>query len=409
MCRLGLKLWSINENYIEPAKNLFKEGVFQYIELYIVPSSYDKFISIWKNLQENEKIPFIIHAPHFGHDMNLAKKECFEKNMEMYQEVKKFADTLSSEIIIFHPGIDGDIKETVRQLNIIDDKRIVIENKPYYAINSELVCNGNSFEDIKYIMEETSLGFCLDVGHAFCSARAQAKNEILFLKELIKLNPKIFHLSDGQIEQTFDSHLNFGFGNYNFKEIINIIGNNSITIETNKNSNIDLDDFKKDAEYLLKIFALEIQAVPMSGQDIECVYNLANDPIVRKASFNQGNISFSDHQIWFHEKLQDTNSFFYKVINGQDSFIGYVRYDFAESQKEFIVSVAIDKKYRGKGLCSVMLEKTLQEIDNKADVIAFIKHENNASLNCFVKAGYLMEEENYNNHGQACYKLRKKR
>lgn len=407
--KFGLKLWSTNEGYVASAKELFIEGIYQYIELYVVPNSYDEFINIWKNLHQNQKIPFIIHAPHFGHGMNLAKQECQGKNIQMYNETKKFADVLSAEVIIFHPGIDGDIKETARQLIAINDKRIIIENKPYYAINSKMVCNGNSPKDIDFLIKETGVGFCLDIGHAFCSAKAQGKNEILFLEEMHKLNPKVCHISDGIMDEVFDAHLNFGFGNYDLKEIIGIIGDEWITIETNKNSNINLDDFKKDVAYLKKFFCVELTAMLMAKKDMMSVFNLANDPIVRQSSFNAEEISLSSHKIWFDKKLLDKNTYFYKVIDRKDKFMGYVRYDFIETQNEFIVSVAIEKKFRGKGLCPMMLEKTWNKLDKKNDIIAYIKHQNSFSLNCFIKAGYSMEEKDFFYNGQTCYKLRKKR
>ena len=118
--KLGLKLWSVNTDYYyEEAKRLYKEGVFDYLELYIVPNTLDT-LSKWKELE----IPFIIHAPHFAHGSNLALKEKFKSNLEIYRQVKQFADELNSEYIIFHGGMEGDINETANQLASFNDKRI---------------------------------------------------------------------------------------------------------------------------------------------------------------------------------------------------------------------------------------------------------------------------------------------
>ena len=60
MNKLGLKLWNINDScYYREAVNLYKKGVFDYIELYIVPDNLS-LIDKWKMLN----IPFDIHAPH---------------------------------------------------------------------------------------------------------------------------------------------------------------------------------------------------------------------------------------------------------------------------------------------------------------------------------------------------------
>lgn len=247
MHKLGLKLWSTNRNYVEEAVQLFKNNAFQYIELYIVPGSYTEYIEMWLNTD----IPFAIHAPHFRHGMNLARKDNFSKNLALADETLKFADMLKAEVIIFHPGIAGNIKETVFHLNLIDDNRIIVENKPYFALNDGLICNGISPEEIRYILENTNTGFCLDIGHAFCSANAQKVQPMKFLKEFISLNPKMYHLTDGEADGIYDRHYHFGQGNFDINEILELIpGNSLITIETIKNFRENLSDFDKDISYL---------------------------------------------------------------------------------------------------------------------------------------------------------------
>ena len=69
--KLGLKLWSINTDfYLKEAVKLYEKGIYDYIELYVVPESLDT-LSEWKKL----KIPFIIHHSHFAQGFNLAKAE----------------------------------------------------------------------------------------------------------------------------------------------------------------------------------------------------------------------------------------------------------------------------------------------------------------------------------------------
>ena len=114
-------------------------GMFDYIELFSVPNYYSEFINTWKSL----KIPYVIHGPHYAKGLNFANKDCFEKNVKFAAQAQKFADALGAEIIIFHPGVAGDIEQTIFQLNKINSSRIVIENKPYFAIVDNLICNGS--------------------------------------------------------------------------------------------------------------------------------------------------------------------------------------------------------------------------------------------------------------------------
>ena len=254
MYKLGLKLWSINTDfYYEEAKRLYKEEIYDYIELYIVPNTLDT-LSKWKKLN----IPFIIHAPHSLHGFNLANKEKKQSNLEIYKEVKQFADELKAKYIIFHGGIDGSVEETARQLASFNEYRALVENKPYVALpnkTGDKFCRGATMEELQYIKKITKCGFCLDVGHAICSANSQNKEPYSFLYEIMSLNPQIFHLSDiTDIKSPYDAHPHLGIGQLDFKQIFDMLENNKyITIETNKDSKESLDDFKKDIQWLKRI------------------------------------------------------------------------------------------------------------------------------------------------------------
>lgn len=247
MIQFGLKLWSINKNYIEEAFRLYKEGIYSYIELYAVPDSYNKFIELWKNLD----IPYVIHAPHYLGGMNLARREDKNKNFKLIEEVVKFANSLNVKKIIFHPGVAGDIEETVLQLNEIDDNRILIENKPYFSLDGSFVCNGNSPEEIKFIMDMANVGFCLDIGHAICSANASKIEPLDYIKQFIILNPDMYHLTDGDYRGIYDRHDHFGRGTFPIETILSILPHNCfITIETEKDLKDNLFDFIKDIKIL---------------------------------------------------------------------------------------------------------------------------------------------------------------
>ena len=247
MHKLGLKLWSINtDNYIKAAQELFEASVFDYIELYVVPQSLEH-LEDWQKLD----IPYIIHCPHFAHGFNLAKKEKKDSNLKIYQEVKKFADELSAPYIIFHGGIDGNMEETAKQLASFDEPRALIENKPYVALPNKMngnFCRGYNVEEIELVKKTANCGFCLDIGHAICSANSQKIEPYSYIKDFLKLEPTIFHLTDcADLCSEYDSHLHLGDGELNIAKIIELLPKNAlITLETIKNSKENLDDFIQD-------------------------------------------------------------------------------------------------------------------------------------------------------------------
>lgn len=247
---IGLKLWSINENYIDEAKKLYEQQVYDYIELYVVPGSYQKFSNIWRQL----KVPFVIHAPHFKHGVNPARKEDHEASFVKAKEAIDFSDLLDVKHIIFHPGISGAKEDTVVFFKVLNDPRILVENKPYYALNDGLICNGNSPEEIQYVMEKSGVGFCLDVGHAVCSARTRGIDYLDYIKKFLALDPVMYHFTDKEVDQELDQHLHFGQGTIDLKEVIKCLGKNPwITIEAQKDNQHSLDDFIKDSYYLKQI------------------------------------------------------------------------------------------------------------------------------------------------------------
>ena len=251
MYKIGLKLWSINTDYYyEEANRLYDNGVFDYIELYVVPDTLDK-LDIWKKLN----IPFILHCPHFMHGFNMAKFEKKECNFTIYQQVKRFADELNAEYIIFHGGVDGNIEETACQLASFNESRALIENKPFVALPNKMggsFCRGYNIDEIKKVMETAKCGFCLDIGHAICAANSQNKEIYRYCEDFMILKPKMFHLTDNEdITSPYDTHLHLGTGTLDLDKIKKILPIDAkITLETVKNSKTNLDDFVEDINFI---------------------------------------------------------------------------------------------------------------------------------------------------------------
>lgn len=255
MRKIGLKLWSCNTgNYLYEAEKLHDEGMYEYIELYIVPETMDT-VHAWQRL----KIPFILHNAHFQHGFNLAKKDCERHNQRIYRQTAIFADALKAETIIFHCGVDGEPCETARQLASFKEKRAIVENKPFIALPNKMggfYCRGSTTEELDLIIGETGCGFCLDFGHAVCSAVSQTIEPYAFIAELVRLAPAMFHLSDvHDMNSPYDAHPHLGAGELDLEKIIKefIPENGIVSLETNKDSAENLDDFRRDAYIFRKI------------------------------------------------------------------------------------------------------------------------------------------------------------
>lgn len=246
--RIGLKLFSTDIHLIPDARKI--RDLFQFIELYVVPGTYTDTIATWKKVDS----AIIIHAPHSHHGVNLAKKENEQINRIHISEAQLFADHLNSDIIIVHGGNRGVFEETVRQLLLLKDERVILENKPKIGIKGS-PCVGYSPAEFRCAIKVGAIqSMALDFGHAVCAARSLDVNPIDLITEFMCFHPRVFHLSDGNSLSERDSHLNLGQGTFNLAPFVSLVPQDGfVTLETPRNPENGLNDFLEDVRFLREL------------------------------------------------------------------------------------------------------------------------------------------------------------
>lgn len=130
-----------------------------------------------------------------------------------------------------------------------------------------------------------------------------------------------------------------------------------------------------------------------SIEDLDLVYEWANDELVRAQSFSSAKISHSEHQAWFSSVLADSNTqLWIYCVNGVPA--GQIRCKVTDSQ-EAIISYSIAAAFRGQGHGSRMI-KMLPDVVRKrfpdaVRLLAMVKPQNTASNRIFLSNGYLEE------------------
>ena len=120
-----------------------------------------------------------------------------------------------------------------------------------------------------------------------------------------------------------------------------------------------------------------------SISDSSFFFNLRNDSQVRKAAFKKKKIKFHEHTRWFKNNLKKKEKIYLIAYTKKSNAIGSVRYDI-DNFKAF-VSIAIDKKFRGKGYGARMLKMSEKFLKNGTLTISKIKKNNKISLKTFKK------------------------
>ncbi|MDD1752006.1 MAG: UDP-2,4-diacetamido-2,4,6-trideoxy-beta-L-altropyranose hydrolase [Methanotrichaceae archaeon] len=133
-----------------------------------------------------------------------------------------------------------------------------------------------------------------------------------------------------------------------------------------------------------------IELREVSKKDCHMLYEWANDPETRNASFSVEFIPLEEHVRWFEAKLRDDNCILLIAMDNEGTPLGYVRFDVTESTA--IISVSIEKSFRGQDLGGPIIKKALDEVGRKKGhlvVNAFIKPHNLQSVKVFESAGFV--------------------
>ncbi len=164
---------------------------------------------------------------------------------------------------------------------------------------------------------------------------------------------------------------------------------NKILGDNNLQRFVDRQALLFDKEIRARFLKLleEVTFRPAADTDMQQIFDWANDDVARKNSYQQGKISLEQHQLWFEKKLQDPDSYIY-IFSVDGMPAGMVRFDVVNSSA--VVGILLDKNFRGMGLSArfLMLAGTAFLEKREADILAYIKEENEASLKAFKKAGY---------------------
>lgn len=123
--------------------------------------------------------------------------------------------------------------------------------------------------------------------------------------------------------------------------------------------------------------------------DCRLLFEWADDPVARAASFHSAAISWEDHARWFAERLQDPQSVIYIGENAADEPVGLVRFQI--KGESAVLSVNVAPKFRGQGWGRELIAfatRSLVRARSVRRVDALVKPDNQASVRLFEASGF---------------------
>ena len=128
-------------------------------------------------------------------------------------------------------------------------------------------------------------------------------------------------------------------------------------------------------------------------EDMDLLYEWANDPVVRRNAFHTEAIPYETHVKWFRQMLENKTVHQYILCRAEEP-VGQIRLNIEDGTG--LIDYSVAPKQRGKGLGAVLLELVKEkagETETVTRLMGQVKNENIASVRTFEKCGYQKTEE----------------
>jgi UDP-2,4-diacetamido-2,4,6-trideoxy-beta-L-altropyranose hydrolase len=143
------------------------------------------------------------------------------------------------------------------------------------------------------------------------------------------------------------------------------------------------------ARAMIGEFKMRVRSV--APMDEFLLLEWANDPVVRRSSFNKCQITQDEHHNWFFARLADPTC---TILIGEDTEglpLGQVRFETDVARREATVHVSVDPALRGTGIGARLLCETVSLWRSRAPeftIVAEVLADNDASKRLFLGANF---------------------
>jgi UDP-2,4-diacetamido-2,4,6-trideoxy-beta-L-altropyranose hydrolase len=153
----------------------------------------------------------------------------------------------------------------------------------------------------------------------------------------------------------------------------------------------ELVDGEGSDRVLMQLEGKKLRLREVRYGDCKPLWDWANEPTVREASFSSANIPWQDHVKWFDSLLKNLNCIMYIGVNQDDRSVGQIRYNIGD--EDATISINIVKEFRALGYGSKLIfigSEKIFKVTGIQKIHAYIKPSNYASIRAFKKAGFIL-------------------
>jgi ribosomal protein S18 acetylase RimI-like enzyme len=131
---------------------------------------------------------------------------------------------------------------------------------------------------------------------------------------------------------------------------------------------------------------MEIKVRPAQLGDVQRIWEIRNEPESLAVAASLKVIPLSQHIAWFHNKYfkQSDNLCFVGEIDG--NVVGYCRFDL--DGVHYLNSIAVSSSMHGKGIGTVLLGQSIEQLKTDKPIHAEVRKHNLASIKIFERNGF---------------------
>lgn len=130
-------------------------------------------------------------------------------------------------------------------------------------------------------------------------------------------------------------------------------------------------------------------------EDLDLLYQWANEPAVRRNAFHTEQIPYEDHVKWYHTMMTNPTTYQY-LLCVENIPVGQIRLNVEDSEALISYSVAADQRGKGYGIVLLRLVQSQIQVDKISSVTklkGLVKYGNTASMRAFEHCGYSRTEQ----------------
>lgn len=136
--------------------------------------------------------------------------------------------------------------------------------------------------------------------------------------------------------------------------------------------------------YKRSIHMIKIRSA--QADDARRIWEIRNSPEALAVAASQEVVPLAQHIDWFNNKYFQGNGNSCFVSESDNRVIGYCRFDL--NTDKYTVSIAVDPSMHGKGLGTILLSQSIEQLRSSKILHAEVRKFNIASIKMFERTGF---------------------